>query len=465
MEVAMDLKNTNTKTIEDLPQELMCLVFGNLKSPEDLKNAWNTCILWNRILDEHKQEFLLPNILPHLQAYLSKSDIYNCRMVSKSWKQGFDSFLRTTKSRTFMTSISSFDDFQKFSSVMRHPEEGSPFPSGRFMFGQLLRDRFYEEMAESESNQLYRMFPFLASKFGNHIYQLIYIFGGSCSVSPHQIQAIPKYLLNLRDLMFVEELGGTAHPESITEIIEGFPTEGLNMKKLITFRCFITYGVPVMKAILKQYSSQLEQLNCFGSCLNAETFSDNQLSNLKILKVWRCNFFLFSYNYSILSGLSLKVLKLEFHDDFIEEGKLERLMNALPKSIINLVLRYLHDSRPNTVLNENFENLQPCPNLKCLTISSRFLNNHAVLTKFLIKLGGGIEHLKFSCQSYIVDFHRDLNSCYANWVAKVLFEKCSRLQSIEFQKPSNPDFLYNSEVKIHRISRSNAGASNAMCNT
>ncbi|CAL8079191.1 unnamed protein product [Orchesella dallaii] len=457
MEVAMDLNDTNTKTIKDLPEEVMRPLLGNLKGPEDLKNAWNTCIFWNDILDERKQEFLLPNILPHLQAYLSKGDIYNCRMVSKSWKEGVDSFLRTTKSRTFITSICSVDDFQKFRSVMRYPDGRSPFPSGRFMFGKLVKDSFFVVDEQSESDRLCLMFPLIASKFGNHIYQLIYCFGDSCSVSPHQLQAIPKYLLNLRDLMFVEELGGTAHPELVREIFEGFPAEFFNMKKLTTFRCYIYNGAPVMKAILKQYGSKLERLHCFGGCLNAEMFKGNQLSDLKILKVWHCNFSLFENNYTIFSGLFLKVLKLEFTDEFIGDHKMVRLINALPKSIINLILRYANGSRPETCVNENFEDLQPCPNLKCLTISSRFLNKTPLLTKFLIKLGGGIEHLKFSYQSYIMDFHRDLNSSYANGVAKALFGKCPRLQSIEFQKPNRPeDFLYDSVVKIHRISRSNA---------
>ncbi|CAL8079145.1 unnamed protein product [Orchesella dallaii] len=455
MEVAIEVDNKNIKTIGDLPKEIMCLVFGNLTNPEDLKNAWNTCILWNDILDERKQEFLLPNILPHLQAYLSAGHIYKCRKVSKSWKEGVDSFLRTTKSRTFISSISSLTDYMHFRWVMWYPDERNPFPSGKFMFGKLVTDSFLVEDEEPESNQLYRMFPLVASRFGNYIYQLIYCFGGSCSASPLQLREIPRYLLNLKDLMFVELFEGTTQTESVREIIESFPTYGLNMEKLTTFRCYIHNGLPVMKAILKQYSSQLEQLNCFGSCLYAETFSDNQLSGLKILKVWRCNFSLFEDNYSILSGLFLKVLKLEFTDEFIEESKIVRLINALPKSIINLVLRYAHDSGPEACLNENFEDLQPCPNLKCLTISSRFWNKPALLSKFLIKLGGGIEHLKFSCQSYIMDFHRDLNNSYAKWVAKVLFGNCPRLQSLEFQKPNRLDFLYDSVIKIHRISRSN----------
>ncbi|CAL8079149.1 unnamed protein product [Orchesella dallaii] len=91
--------------------------------------------------------------------------------------------------------------------------------------------------------------------------------------------------------MFVELRRTTTQSESVREIIEGFSTQGLKMKKLTTFRCYIYNGAPVVKAILKQYGSQLERLHCAGNCLNGETFNENQLSNLKILKVWRCNFF------------------------------------------------------------------------------------------------------------------------------------------------------------------------------
>ncbi|CAL8079188.1 unnamed protein product [Orchesella dallaii] len=119
MEVAKDHDNDSIKTFDDLPVELRLKVFGNLKSPVDLKNAWNTSILWKNILDERKQEFLLPDVLPHLQAYLSKGDINNCRKVSKSWEEGVDNFLRTTRLRTIRTFLRSLDDYQKFTSDMR----------------------------------------------------------------------------------------------------------------------------------------------------------------------------------------------------------------------------------------------------------------------------------------------------------------------------------------------------------
>ncbi|CAL8079142.1 unnamed protein product [Orchesella dallaii] len=342
--------------------------------------------------------------------------------------------------------------------VMWYPDERNPFPSGKFMFGKLVTDSFLVEDEEPESNQLYRMFPLVASRFGNYIYQLIYCFGGSCSASPLQLREIPRYLLNLKDLMFVELFEGTTQTESVREIIESFPTYGLNMEKLTTFRCYIHNGLPVMKAILKQYSSQLEQLNCFGSCLYAETFSDNQLSGLKILKVWRCNFSLFEDNYSILSGLFLKVLKLEFTDQFIEDSKMVRLINALPKSIINLTLKYPCDSKTQTFLKDNIEDLQPCPNLKCLTISYECIFYPELLSKVLMNPGGGIELLALS---FVIT---DYNLNYVNGEIDVLFGKYPGLQTVELQQPNRlNETLFDSAVKIGRFSRRNLVPGSRIC--
>ncbi|ODM94543.1 hypothetical protein Ocin01_12138 [Orchesella cincta] len=439
-----------------LPPELRLEVFGKLKNPLDLKSCWNTCSSWNEALDERKKEFLLPKILPNIHSYLSRTDLRNCRKVCKVWKEGIDIFLQTSNSRTFFSSICSLEEFEKFMARLGS-HNGNPFPSRKLMFGKFVRDSFLVEDENLEADNLYGGFPLLARKFGEHVSHLIYCLNSECQGSAEQIQAIPTYFRDLKELMFVEGLGGYAETEyihTIKDIIENFPSEGLRMENLSSFKCFLHNGAPILKAIANQYGHQLERLHCFGNCVTQDFFLDyeTRLTNLKILKIWRCSFSIFSSNYFVLSVLPLRVLKLEFTDDSLEIRQVVQLVNMLPGSIINLNLRVQCRSGIRE-LNNGFRELDPRPHLKVLTISSSFLEEPAWLYQIITRLGS-VRHFRLNCPSYLVNFERDFNIRYVEEVIRMLYEHSPALQSVIFQKPRLPkDFLYDSLEKIHTIKR------------
>ncbi|CAL8097619.1 unnamed protein product [Orchesella dallaii] len=275
------------KTTPILPPELWSHIFRFL-SPEDLYSVTKTCPEWNELLEENKNAFLVPLVLPSVMKYVDKITMLKFRRISNLTKNAVDKTLQ---------SFANSDDEDPFDRHRSHYEESSSkrhlrsvaniiFWSYRFTFKDFGRflGNLYPDLSIVSSNInpfLLRYISYVSDyqsgyrphvlsilpKFGHHLSSLRCTIVGDSSNEPfHNVVAQLRLVPNIKRLCIEPVL----RPRNITEqdlsrastTVYEFPA--LPQLVILEVRLMVSnlFLDVVALAMLRQYSKQLVCFTC-----------------------------------------------------------------------------------------------------------------------------------------------------------------------------------------------------------
>ncbi|ODM97462.1 hypothetical protein Ocin01_09216 [Orchesella cincta] len=266
-----------------LPTELWFEVLENINNSQDFLSCINAFPLWNRILAQRKTKELLQPVFLHVEEYLDKSSLLNCRLVSTHWKSVIDDLIEnqhhkpssykpgiflgtpTSKVRNELKSTEKCIDFIS-EMEPRIASNSNPFPSRTL---QLAVDPVDFEVDNDALNLYASIVPELMSNFGHHLHRLYYTMK-VYERSTHLPQLL-HFLPNLKQFKLTLPFRSTSDYARLLR-----PAYRLLMPIMPNLSSF-SLSSPndqelaqvILAAFLRNYGDQLESLECFGGAFGS----------------------------------------------------------------------------------------------------------------------------------------------------------------------------------------------------